>query len=410
MPAFYLATLTFQLFKTRPSFLVLTSSKVWYNKLGHLGAGVWPSGKAADFGSAIGGSNPPTPAIFLCEVIRLPFREDMGIDLGTANTLVYVRGRGIVINEPSVVAIDTETGTVIQVGLAAKEMIGKTPSNISAIRPLKSGVIADFDIARTMLKYFIGNARKGLPFLKPRVVIGVPIGVTEVERKAIMDAALEAGASKAFLIEEPMAAAIGAGLDVEEPSGNMIVDIGGGTTEIAVISLGSIVTSVSVRIAGDALDEAIVHYIKEEYKLAIGERTAERIKIEIGNVFPLPEYDELETMVVGVDLSTGLPRKIIVQGGEIREALKTNINTLTDSIRNALEQTPPELVTDIVARGIVLTGGGALLKGFDQLISRETGISVVIAEDPLTCVARGAGAALEKLDILNRLSKMNRIK
>ncbi|MCD6252851.1 MAG: rod shape-determining protein [Thermotogae bacterium] len=332
----------------------------------------------------------------------------MGIDLGTANTLVFVHGRGIVINEPSVVAIDTETGTVIQVGLAAKEMIGKTPASISAIRPLKSGVIADFDIARVMLRYFIGSARRGLPLLKPRVVIGVPIGVTEVERKAIMDAAIEAGASRVFLLEEPMAAAIGAGLDVEEPSGNMIVDIGGGTTEIAVISLGSIVNSVSVRIAGDALDEAIVHYVKEEYKLAIGERTAERVKIEIGNVFPLPEYDELEAMVVGVDLSTGLPRKIIVQGGEIREALDSNANRLIDSIKGALEQTPPELVTDIVARGIVLTGGGALLKGFDQLVSRETGISVIVADDPLTCVARGAGAVLEKVDVLTRLAKMSR--
>jgi len=335
----------------------------------------------------------------------MPLRQDMGIDLGTANTLVYLKGKGIVINEPSVVAINSETNEVLQVGLAAKNMIGKTPSSISAIRPMKDGVIADFDIARALLKYFIGKAQKGVFFLKPRVVIGVPVGITEVERRAITEAAQEAGVSRVFLIEEPMAAAIGAGLDIEEAFGNLVVDIGGGTTEVAVISLGSIVTSISSRIAGDEMDEAIIQYVKEEYRVSIGERTAERIKIEIGNAYPLPEYEELETVVVGVDLSSGLPKRVILKGGEAREALSTPISHIVDSVKVTLERTPPELVTDIVARGIVLTGGGALLQGLDKLLERETGIRVIVADDPLTCVARGAGIVLDNIELLSKIAR-----
>ncbi len=334
-------------------------------------------------------------------------RRDLGIDLGTANTLVYVKGKGIVINEPSVVAINADTGEILKVGMEAKMMLGKTPASIIALRPLRDGVIADYDVALSMLKYFIGKTRPTMSFLKPRVVIGVPIGITDVEKRAILEAGLEAGASKVFLIEEPMASAIGIDLDVEEPNGNMIVDIGGGTTEVAVISLGSIVVWDSIRIAGDEMDEAIVQYVRETYRIAIGERTAEKIKIDIGNVYQTEEYDALETLVTGIDLSTGLPRKIILKGGEVREALMVPTSSIIDSIKSTLEKTPPELATDIVERGIVTTGGGSLLRGIDKLIERETGIKVVRAEDPMSCVARGAGKVLDKVEILKKLQQVD---
>ncbi len=332
-------------------------------------------------------------------------RVSMGIDLGTANTLVFVKGKGIVVNEPSVIAVDTTTGEILKVGIEAKKMLGKTPSTIQAIRPLKDGVIADYETALAMLRYFIGKVKK-VSFLKPLVVIGIPAGVTEVERRAILEAGYEAGSSKVFLIEEPMATAIGAGLQIEEPMGNMVIDIGGGTTEVAVISLGSIVVWDSIRIAGDEMDEAIVQYVRETYRIAIGERTAERVKMEIGNVFPQPEYDELETTVIGVDLSSGLPRKIVLKGGEVREALKEPASAIVESVKTTLDRTPPELIADIVERGIIIAGGGSLLRGIDILISRETGIQVIRAEDPLTCVARGAGAVLDKMKLLKKLQRI----
>lgn len=334
-------------------------------------------------------------------------RRDLGIDLGTANTLVYVRGKGIVINEPSVVAINADTGEVLKVGMEAKMMLGKTPASIIALRPLRDGVIADYDVALSMLKYFISKTKPTMSFLKPRVVIGVPIGITDVERRAILEAGLEAGASRVFLIEEPMASAIGIDLDVEEPNGNMIVDIGGGTTEVAVISLGSIVVWDSIRIAGDEMDEAIVQYVRETYRIAIGERTGEKIKIDIGNVFQSEEYDALETVVTGIDLSTGLPRRTVLKGAEIREALMIPIAAIIDSIKSTLERTPPELATDIVERGIVATGGGSLLRGIDKLIERETGIKVVRAEDPMSCVAKGAGKVIDKVEILKKLQQVD---
>jgi len=335
------------------------------------------------------------------------FRQDMGIDLGTANTLVFLRGSGVAVNEPSVVAIDSASQQILQVGLEAKRMVGKTPANIIAIRPLKDGVIADYDIALAMVKYFIERASTRFTLLKPRVVIGVPSGATEVERKALTDAGIEAGAKKVFLIEEPMASAIGAGLDVEEPNGNMIVDIGGGTTEIAVISLGSIVLSNSIRVAGDELDESIVQYIKDKYRLAIGEKTAERVKIEIGNVIDSEEFNSLDTEVIGLDLNTGLPKKVTVKGTEIRDAISEPVSKIVEAVKIAVERTPPELVSDVVRHGITIAGGGSLLKGMKELLETETGISVNIAEDPLTCVARGAGSVLEKVSILERLSKGN---
>jgi len=332
-------------------------------------------------------------------------RYDMGIDLGTANTLVYVKGKGIVINEPSVVAINVETEEVIKVGNEAKNMIGKTPAYIKAIRPLKDGVIADYNIALAMLQYYINKAQKGFTFFRPNVVVGVPVGITEVESRAIIEAGNEAGAKRVFLIEEPMATAIGANLDVEEPSGNMVVDIGGGTTEIAVISLGSLVTWTSIRVAGDELDEAIIQYVREVYRVVIGERTAERVKIEIGNVYPDKEYDELETYVTGIDLSSGLPKKLILKGGEIREALRPIVMQIIESTKNTLEKTPPELVADITEKGIITAGGGALLRGLTKLMTKETGIDTLIADDPLTCVARGAGLVLDKVSILSRLRR-----
>ncbi|HNS34950.1 rod shape-determining protein MreB [Mesotoga sp. Brook.08.YT.4.2.5.1] len=334
-------------------------------------------------------------------------RQDMGIDLGTANTLVYVKGQGVVTNEPSVVAIDVNSGKILQVGLEAKRMVGKTPASIVATRPLKDGVIADYDIALAMLKYFMGRATGRRRFVKPRIVVGVPSGATEVERKAIVDAGIEAGAKKVFLIEEPMASSIGAGLNVEEPTGNMIVDIGGGTTEIAVISLGSIVLSQSIRVAGDEMDDYIVQYIKEKYRLLIGEKTAERIKMEVGNVVEAEEADSSYSEIVGLDLNSGLPRKISVSGAEVREAIVEPVARIVEAVKLTVENTPPELISDIVQSGIVIAGGGSLLSGMKELIQGETGITVVVAEDPLTCVARGAGQVLERVPILERLEKGN---
>ncbi|TYP57616.1 rod shape-determining protein [Thermosediminibacter litoriperuensis] len=327
--------------------------------------------------------------------------KDIGIDLGTANTLVHVKGKGIVLREPSVVAIQRDTGAILAVGEEAKHMIGRTPGNIVAIRPLKDGVIADFDVTQTMLKHFISKALKSRSFVKPRVVVGIPSGVTEVEKRAVIDATLQAGAREAYLIEEPMAAAIGAGLEVQEPTGNMVVDIGGGTTEVAIISLGGIVTSKSIRVGGDEMDEAIVNYIKKEYNLMIGERTAEEIKIAIGSAFPKPKEETMD--VRGRDLVTGLPKTIKVTSEEIREALMEPVNSILDAIKVTLEKTPPELAADIMDRGIVMSGGGSLLYGLDKLVNHETGMPVHIAENPLDCVALGTGKALEELDLLKRV-------
>lgn len=328
------------------------------------------------------------------------FSKDMGIDLGTANTLVYIKGKGIILREPSVVAIRNDNKKqVLAVGDEAKEMIGRTPGNIVAIRPLKDGVIADFDITQIMLKKFIEKATNNSSFVKPRIVVCFPSGVTEVERRAIEEATKQAGAREVHLMEEPMAAAIGSGLPVSEPTGSMVVDIGGGTTEVAVISLGGIVTSKSLRIAGDELDQAIVSYIKKEYSLMIGERTAERVKIEIGSAF---KEDEERTMdIKGRDLITGLPKVITISSSEIRGALKEPVLLIVDAIKSTLEKTPPELSADIMDKGIMLTGGGAMLYGLDMLINSETHMPVHIAEDPLDCVALGAGKALDQIDKLS---------
>lgn len=329
------------------------------------------------------------------------FSRDMGIDLGTANTLVHVKGKGIVLREPSVVAIQRDTGEVLAVGEEAKQMIGRTPGNIIAIRPLKDGVIADFDVTQAMLKYFIRKAIDTKSFIRPRVVVGVPSGVTEVEKRAVIDATIQAGAREAYLIEEPMAAAIGAGLPVHEPTGNMVVDIGGGTTEVAVISLGGIVTSRSIRIGGDELDEAIIQYIKRTYNLMIGERTAEEVKISIGSAIP-PVVDE-SLDIRGRDLVTGLPKTLTIRATEIQRALNEPVFGIIEAVKVTLEKTPPELASDIMDRGIVMTGGGSLLRGLDTLLNKETGMPVHIAEDALSCVAIGTGRALETLDLLKRV-------
>ena len=333
-----------------------------------------------------------------------PFRaSDVGIDLGTANTLVYVSGKGIVINEPSVIAINQKTGHVVAVGSEAKNMVGRTPSHIVASRPLVNGVISDFEITEEMLRYFIKRAQGSRPnFLsRPRVVIGIPSGITEVERRAVKDAALSAGASEAFLVEEPMAAAIGVRLDVQEPMGNMIVDIGGGTTDIAVISLGGIVSSKNLHVAGDKLNNDIIQYARDEFKLLLGERTSEDIKIAIGAV--ITQDADLETSMRGRDLMTGLPREVLVTDADIREAMRGSVATLVKSIRETIEMTPPELVADIIHRGIVLGGGGSLLRGLPTLIERETRIPVRVAEDPLTAVVRGTGIILENIDALREV-------
>jgi rod shape-determining protein MreB len=328
------------------------------------------------------------------------FTKDMGIDLGTANTLVYIKGKDIVIREPSVVAIQTNTKQVLAVGEEAKKMIGRTPGNIVAIRPLRDGVIADFDITQNMLKYFIRRAAQRRSLFQPRVVVCVPSGVTEVEKRAVEEAAIHAGARDAYLIEEPMAAAIGAGLPVHEATGSLIVDIGGGTTEVAVISLGGIVTSKSIRIGGDELDEAIVNYIKKEYSLMIGERTAEDIKITIGTANVSSKESKMN--IRGRDLISGLPKTIEITSKEIYEAMREPIYNILDAIKSTLEKTPPELAADIMEQGIMLTGGGALLDGIDRLIKGETGMPVHIAESPLDCVAIGTGKALESIEVLKK--------
>jgi len=333
------------------------------------------------------------------------FSNDLAIDLGTANTLIYVKGKGIVASEPSVVAIRREgrgQKKVLAVGKEAKEMLGRTPSNIEAIRPMKDGVIADFEITEAMLRYFIRKAHNRKTLVRPRIIICVPFGITEVEKRAVRESAESAGAREVYLIEEPMAAAIGSGLPITEPSGNMIVDIGGGTTEVAVISLAGIVYSRSVRIAGDKMDEAIVQFIKRNYNLLIGERTAEQIKINIGNAFPDTEPRVME--VKGRDLVAGIPRILQVNSDEIREAIAEPIHSIVEAIKTTLERTPPELAGDIVDKGIVMAGGGALLRGIDKLIREETGLPVTIAEDPLSCVVLGSGKALNELDVLREIA------
>ena len=339
--------------------------------------------------------------------LRSYFSNDLAIDLGTANTLIYVRGKGIVLDEPSVVAIRTEGGpnakrSIQAVGHQAKQMLGKTPGNITAIRPMKDGVIADFVVTEQMIKQFIKKVHSSsLLSPSPRIIICVPCGSTQVERRAIRDAALAAGASKVFLIEEPMAAAIGAGLPVAEATGSMVVDIGGGTTEVGVIALGGMVYSGSIRVGGDKFDDAIINYIRRNYGMLIGEATAELIKKQVAIAFPSSEVLEVE--VKGRNLAEGIPRSFTVSSNEIREAIADPLNQIVSAIKIALEQTPPELGADIAERGIVLTGGGALLRDLDRLIQEETGLPVIVAEDPLTCVARGCGMALEKVDMLDTL-------
>ncbi len=329
------------------------------------------------------------------------FSKDLGIDLGTANTLVHVKGKGIVIVEPSVVAIQRDTGEVLAVGNEAKQMIGRTPGHIVAIRPMKDGVIADFDITQSMLRFLIRRALKRQNmFTRPRVVICIPTGVTPVEERAVREAAIQAGAREAYLIEEPMAAAIGAGLPVGEPVGNMVVDIGGGTTEVAVISLGGIVTSRSIRVAGDEMDEAVIQHVKRSYNLLIGERTAEDIKIKIGSAIWNGEIETYE--VRGRDLVTGLPKTVVVTSEEVQKALEATLVKIVEAVRVCLEKTPPELAADIMDRGIVMAGGGSMLRDLDRLISQETGIPVVLAEKPLYAVALGTAKALENIEILRR--------
>jgi rod shape-determining protein MreB and related proteins len=325
----------------------------------------------------------------------------MAVDLGTANTLVYVRGRGIVLSEPSVVAIDQRTGEVHAVGIEAKRMLGRTPGNISAIRPLKDGVIADFDVTEQMLRHFIQKVHQNR-FAHPRVVVCVPSGVTGVEKRAVEEATYSAGARQAYLIEEPMAAAIGAGLPVSEPTGNMIVDIGGGTTEVAVISLGGIVVSRSIRIGGDEMDQDIVTFARREYNLFLGERTAEDIKIAIGSAYP-GDWDSQRVSLRGRDLLTGLPRSVEVGADQIREAIEPSVVQIVDTIKDTIEETPPELVADIMDQGIVIAGGGALLAGLDRRVADATQMPVHVADDPLTCVVRGTGVVLQELDKMDRV-------
>ena len=323
-------------------------------------------------------------------------RSDIGIDLGTANTLVFVRGAGIVLNEPSVVAIEVATGKVLAIGKAAKEMIGRTPGEIRAIRPLKDGVIADFEITEKLLSDFIRRVVKHRYLMKPRIVISVPSGITEVEKRAVRDSAESAGAREVFLIQEPMAAAIGVGIPVDQPSGSMVIDIGGGTSEIAVIALNGIVNNISIRIAGDEMDEAIVAYMRKNYNLLIGERTAEEIKIKIGSAFPLAKEAPME--IKGRDLGAGAPRTVKISSAQIREALTETVDSIVEAMRQALERTPPELASDILDKGIIMTGGGAMLKGLDARLREETNLPVNLADDPLTCVVRGTGKVLENMN------------
>ena len=334
------------------------------------------------------------------------FSNDIGIDLGTANTLVYVKDHGIVLREPSVVAVQQGTKKVLAVGEEAKRMLGRTPGNIVAIRPLKDGVIADFEVTEAMLRYFISKVHNRRRMVRPRVVIAVPSGITEVEKRAVKDSASHAGAREVYLIEEPMAAAIGVGLPVETPTGNMIIDIGGGTTEVALISLSGIVFSRSVRVAGDELDEALINYMKRAYNLMVGERTAEEIKIKIGSAYKLEKESSME--VKGRDLVAGLPKTITISSQEVREALLEPVSTIVDSVRITLERCPPELSADLVDRGLVLAGGGALLRGLDKLLQEETGLPVHVAEDPLSAVAEGTGKALQELAFLKAVASHER--
>ena len=329
------------------------------------------------------------------------FQSDLGIDLGTANTLVFSQNEGVIIQEPSVVALDSQKNLVLAVGDEAKRMIGRTPGNVVAVRPLRDGVIADFDITETMLKYFIQKALPSNRWIKPRIIVGVPSGITGVEKRAVLDATYHAGAKEAYLIEEPMAAAIGASLPVSDPAGSMIVDIGGGTTEVAVISLGGIVVSKSIRVAGDEMDEAIISHCRDNYRLLIGERTAEDIKMTLGSAYDTKEETTLE--VRGRDLVSGLPKTFNLTNTEIREALRDPVRIILDGIRTTLEKTPPELSSDIMDRGITLAGGGALLKDLDKHIEAETQISVSIAQTPLECVAIGTGRALEEIEVLKKV-------
>jgi rod shape-determining protein MreB len=329
------------------------------------------------------------------------FSNDLAIDLGTANTLVYLKGKGIVMDEPSVVAVNKDSNKVLAVGREAKSMLGRTPGSIVAIRPMRDGVIANFEVTEAMLRYFIHKVHNRKALVRPRIIISVPSGITQVEKRAVRDSAQSAGAREVYLVEEPMAAAIGAGLPIQEPSGNMIVDIGGGTTEVAVISLSGIVYSKSIRVGGDEMDEAIVHYVKRKYNLLIGERTAELIKTQIGSAFPMEEKQTYEAK--GRDLVAGIPKTLTISDEEVREAILEPVTTIIDTIKIALERTPPELAADIVDRGIVLAGGGSLLKGLDVLIREETELPIAIAEDPLTAVVRGTGKVLDELDLLKQI-------
>ena len=327
--------------------------------------------------------------------------RDMAVDLGTANTLVYVRGRGIVLNEPSVVAINTTTGKIVAIGVEAKRMIGRTPGNVVAVRPLKDGVIADFDVTERMLRYFIQQVHRRSLFAKPRIIVAVPSGITGVEQRAVKEAGYQAGARRVYIVEEPMAAAIGAGLPVHEPTGNMVVDIGGGTTEVAIISMGGIVTSQSIRVAGDELDQAIINFAKKEHSLMLGERTAEEIKIAIGSACPIEE--ECHAEIRGRDLVTGLPKTVLVSAGEIRRATEEPLNTIVDSVKTTLDKCPPELSGDLMDRGIALTGGGALLRGMDQRLREETGMPIHLVDNPLDSVALGSGKCVEDFEALQEV-------
>ncbi|MCA0755275.1 rod shape-determining protein [Paenibacillus sp. N4] len=332
------------------------------------------------------------------------FSKDLGIDLGTANTLVFVKGKGIVVREPSVVALRTDTKTIEAVGEQAKKMIGRTPGNIRAVRPMKDGVIADFETTATMIKYFIRQAQKQRSLFPrhPNVMVCVPSGITAVEKRAVEDATKQAGAREAYTIEEPFAAAIGADLPVWEPTGSMVVDIGGGTTEVAVISLGGIVTSRSIRVAGDEMDEAIIQYIKRQYNLMIGERTSEQLKMEVGTALPLDKTESIE--IRGRDLVTGLPKTLAITSDEVTDALTDTVNAIVDAVKVTLEKCPPELSADIMDRGIVLTGGGALLRNMDKLLQRETGMPVIVADNPLDCVAIGTGRSLDHIHLFKNRS------
>jgi rod shape-determining protein MreB len=328
------------------------------------------------------------------------FSRDIGIDLGTANVLIHVKGKGIVLDEPSVVAMDRNTGKVLEVGEAAWKMVGRTPGNIEAIRPLKDGVIADFDVTEAMLKHFINKINVKGMFSKPRMLICCPTNITKVEQKAIKEAAEKSGGKKVYLEEEPKVAAIGAGMDIFQPSGNMVVDIGGGTTDVAVLSMGDIVTSQSIKMAGDKFDMEILNYVKKEYKLLIGERTAEDIKIQVATVFPGARNESID--IRGRDMMSGLPRTITIHSEEIEKALRESIYVIVQAAKNVLEKTPPELSADIIDRGVILTGGGALLHGLDQLLAEELKVPVFLAEEPMSCVAKGTGIMLENIDKIAR--------